>query len=398
MEYIKKILNYIDKNEIYPNIIRIDGCPTNTTFIKNHREIISFCSNDYLGLANNETLKKAATSAIKKYGIGSGGSRLISGNTDIQIELEKRIASFKKQEDAITFATGYMANSGVIPAIMNVNKFLPFFSKKNVIFSDEYNHASIIDGCRLSYADIVRYKHNDMVDLEKKIKKYRKYRKMIITDSVFSMDGDIANIPTIAELAKKYKIMTMVDDAHGTGVLGKKGRGVMEFFNLKPNDIDIVMGTFTKAFGGIGGFITSNKDIVRFLRVASRTYIFTAPIPPIICASLLASINEVENNSKLREALWDNVRYIKLRLNEIGLNTLSSESQIIPVFVGDEKKCDELSKLMFKNNVFVSSVRWPAVPKNSARLRVTVKSTHTKNQIDHFIDTIKYASKKLDII
>jgi 8-amino-7-oxononanoate synthase len=398
MEYIEKVLKYLDKNKIYPEILTIDGCPTKTVFSKNGKKIISFCSNDYLGLANSEILKNAARKAIDKYGIGSGGSRLISGNTDIQIELERKIADFKDQEDAITFTTGYMANSGVIPAIINVTRFLPSMSKKNVIFSDELNHASIVDGCRLSYAEIVKYKHGDINDLEDKIKKYKEFRKMIVTDGVFSMDGDIAPVPDIVKLAKKYKAIVMVDDAHGSGVLGKNGKGVIDYFNLNPGDVQVVMGTFTKAFGGIGGFIAGSKELIRYLRVSARTYIFTAPIPPIICASLIASIGEAEKNDKLRKKLWENADYLKLNLKNVGLNTMSSESQIIPILVGNEKRCDELSKKLLESGLFVASVKWPAVPKGMARLRVTVKSDHTKEQLDYFIDTIKKISKNLKII
>lgn len=389
MKYIKKALKYIENKELYPKIRIIEGCPTNIFIKINNKKIISFCSNDYLGLANKDILKKAAHNAIDKYGIGSGGSRLISGNTDIQIELEKTVAQYKKQNDAITFATGYMVNSGVIPAIMNATRFFKFSIKGNILFSDEYNHASIIDGCRLSDAKIVKYKHKDTRDLEKKLKKYRKYRKMIVTDGIFSMDGDIAPLPEIVKLAKQYDAITMVDDAHASGVLGKEGRGTAEYFNIDPGEIDLIMGTFTKAFGGIGGFIAGNKDMIKYLRVNTRTYIFTAPIPPMICASLISSIKESIVNPSLRKQLWENVEYLKENLLRLNCNLLSTESQIIPIYIGNEKKCEKISNFLFTRGILIPCVRWPAVPWGSARLRLTVKASHTKQQMNKLVNILK---------
>lgn len=407
MEQIKKFLKFVQENKLYPDVKLISGSPTATEIVINGRKILVFCSNDYLGLANSALLKKAAHEAIDKYGVGSGGSRLISGNTDIQIELEKTIAEFKGGESAITFSTGYMANTGAIPAIMDVignikklgNKIIAIpLLKKNIILSDELNHASLIDGCRLTHAEIVVYKHKNVKDLENKLKKYKSRRKLIVTDGVFSMDGDIAPLPDIVRLAKKYNAITMVDDAHASGVLGKNGRGTTEYFGLKESDIDIIMGTFTKAFGGVGGFIVGSKDLTDFLRITARSYIFSAPIPPVISASLIMAIKETRNNTKLRENLWSNATYLKNNLKKMGFDTLSSETQIIPVLIGEEAKAIQFSGLLFEVGILAPCVRWPAVPWGKARLRLTVKATHTREQIDKLLENIEEIGKRIEVL
>ena len=407
MEQIKKFLKFVQENKLYPDVKLISGSPTATEIVINGRKILVFCSNDYLGLANSALLKKAAHEAIDKYGVGSGGSRLISGNTDIQVELERAIAEFKGGESAITFSTGYMANTGAIPAIMDVvgnikklgNKIIALPSlKKNIILSDELNHASIIDGCRLTHSKIVVYKHKNVKDLENKLKKYKSRRKLIVTDGVFSMDGDIAPLPEIVSLAKKYNAITMVDDAHASGVLGRNGRGTTEYFGLKESDVNIIMGTFTKAFGGVGGFIVGSKDLTDFLRITARSYIFSAPIPPTISASLIAAIKEARNNTKLRENLWSNVNYLKNNLKKMGFDTLSSETQIIPVLIGEEAKAIEFSELLFEAGILAPCVRWPAVPWGKARLRLTIKATHTREQIDKLLENIEKIGRKLRIV
>ncbi|RJP28848.1 MAG: 8-amino-7-oxononanoate synthase [Candidatus Omnitrophota bacterium] len=395
MENIENILKNIRDFGLYPDISLISGSPTSLEVVANGKKVLIFCSNDYLGLANSELLKKAAKEAIDKYGVGSGGSRLVSGNTDIQVELEKAIADFKNSKSAITFSTGYMANTGTIPAVMDAvsglhkiaGRLIPApFQGKRIILSDELNHASIIDGCRLSHAQIVVYKHKDMKDLEGKLKKLKKIRKMIVTDGVFSMDGDIAPLPGIVELAKKYNSIVMVDDAHASGVLGKNGRGTAEHFGLDENDIDITMGTFTKSFGGVGGFVCGTKALIDYLRISARSYIFSAPIPPSIAAALIAAVKEAKNNHSLRENLWSNVSYLKTNLTKSGFDTLNSETQIIPVLIGKEEKAIEFSKKLLENGILAPCVRWPAVPWGKARLRLTVKATHTKEQIDCLID------------
>lgn len=375
---------------IYPDIHEVEGISTSTEVKILNKKVLMFSSNNYLGIAGRDELKHAAIDAVNKYGIGSGGSRLMTGNTDIQNILEKEVSDFKNTEAAMTFVTGYMANSGCIPALVDsVFENLPFQNGKSIIFSDENNHASIVDGCRLSHAQKVIYKHNDISDLQDKLSNVPiGGHKFIITDSVFSMDGDIANLPEIVNLAEKYNAHIMIDDAHGTGVLGKNGRGALEYFGIPVSKIDVIMGTFTKAFGAIGGFIATSKDVVDFLKVVARTYIFTAPIPPSIVAALIQSIEIVKNHPELCQKVQANARYFREKMQENGIDILKSETQIIPVIISDERRCMSISRQLLENGIYAPAVMWPAVPKGKSRLRVTIMSSHTIEQIDYFITTL----------
>lgn len=399
---MKEVLDWINKNELYPDIRVIEGASTDPEVVISGKKVLMFASNNYLGLANDERVKKAMIKGVEKYGMGSGGSRLMSGNIDIHNELERAIADFKGKESAIAFLAGYMANVGVIPALMkDFSKGLLGLMKKedgsnSVIFSDELNHASIIDGCRLAKAERVIYKHKDMNDLEDKIKKNKKKINLIVTDGIFSMDGDIAPLKDIVSLGKRYNIRVMVDDAHASGVLGENGRGTAEYFDLK-DDVDITMGTFTKAFGGVGGFIAGSKDLIDYLRISARTYIFSAPIPPAVSAGLIESIRIVSEDKNIREKLWENTRYLRGKLKEIGFNILG-ETNIIPLVIGDEKKAISFSRELFELGVFAPCVRWPAVPEKQARLRITVMASHSKENIDKFLEVLKIAGEKLSII
>jgi 8-amino-7-oxononanoate synthase len=401
MENIKKSLNWIKKNELYPDVYMAESASTDPEVIIDGKKVLMFSSNNYLGLANDERVKLKMIEATKKYGMGSGGSRLLSGNIDIHNELEKQIADFKGEESAITFLAGYMANVGVIPALMadTGSNFLNIFKKpaekNSAIFSDELNHASIIDGCRLAKAERVIYKHKDMSDLENKIKKHKKKNNLIVTDGVFSMDGDIAPLKDIKFLGKKYGIKVMVDDAHASGLLGKNGRGTAEHFNIE--NVDITMGTFTKAFGGVGGFIAGSKDLIDYLRVTARTYIFSAPIPPAVSAGLIEAIKIASIDNKLRENLWNNVKHVREELKKMGFNILG-ETNIIPILVGNEKRAVAFSRELFENNVFIPAVRWPAVPEGQARLRLTIMATHEKEQIDHLLNILQKTGKTLGVI
>jgi len=407
MDEIIDALRFINSHGLYPDIKTITSCPTSSEVTIDGREVLLFCSNDYLGLANSPIVKKAAHEAVEKYGVGSGGSRLVSGNTDIQEKLEKAIAEFKGGESAIVFSTGYMANTGTIQAVTNVINIResengivtsPFANRSCNIFVDELSHASIIDGCRLSRAKTVAYKHRDMADLETKLGKYPDSRKLIVTDGVFSMDGDIAPLPEIVKLAKKYGALIMIDDAHASGVLGEGGRGTIEYFGLKPDDVDILMGTFTKSFGGVGGFIVGNKQLVDFLRINSRPYLFSAPIPPVISASLIAAIEEARDNNGRRTALWKNANYLRKNLQQMGFDTLSSETQIIPILIGDEKKCMAFSQSLFESGLLAPCIRWPAVPWGQSRIRIIVRAIHAKEQIDYFLETTKRIAVDLGVL
>jgi len=401
-EDIKQVLDFIKRNGLYPEIPTIEGAPTDTEVVVGGKKLLMFSSNNYLGLANHPDIKRTMIEAVQKYGMGSGGSRLVSGTTDVQLELEDAVAKFKGCETAMTFVTGYMANTGPIPALLNIPNISAKtvimsklgLKKKAAVFSDELNHASIIDGCRLAKVDRFVYKHRDVDDLEKKLKKAKRYkRKLIITDGIFSMAGDIAPLPQIMALGKKYKAMVYVDDAHATGVLGENGRGTDEYFHLEEKP-DVVMGTFTKSFGGIGGFIAGSKDLIDYLRATARTYIFTAPIPPAVVAGLIKAVRIVEGDKDRIKKLWDNVNYVRTRLGEQGFNLLNSSTPIIPVLVGPDKKGIEVAKRMFEKGIFTPCVRWPAVPHERSILRVTIMTIHSREQIDKFVDTLIQVRKE----
>ncbi len=393
---IKGVLSFIEKNIEYPDFTQITGASTNPEIIVKDQKKLIFCSNNYLGIATDPRTKEVMHQAVDTYGMGSGGSRLVSGSTDVQALLEAKIALFKGQPAAITFSTGYMANTGIIPALMqppgsstlNYLKNLTILRDKAAIISDELNHASIVDGIRLSKAEKFIYPHRDMEKLEQLLDKVKKYKyKMVVTDGVFSMDGDIAPLPEIINLARAYDATVMVDDAHATGIIGKTGRGTSEHFELK-DEPDVTMGTFTKVFGGVGGYVVGSEELIRYLRVTARSYIFSAPIPPVIAAGLVKSIDIVQNEPSLRLRLWENVTYLKNLLLEYGFNTLGSETQIMPIFIGDEKKAIAVSRRLLELGFYIACVRWPAVSKGQSRLRLTLMAHHTKKQIDSLIHAL----------
>ncbi len=341
--------------------------------------LLSFCSNNYLGLANNPSVVKAVKDAVEEYGWGAGASRLVSGNMLLHEALENEISRFKGKEAALVFPTGYMANIGAISSLV---------SNGDLVISDKLNHASIIDGCRLSGADFRVYAHCDMQKLETILRKSAKYnRKLIVTDSVFSMDGDIAPLPDIVRIAGKYEAMVMVDEAHGTGVFGEGGRGVVEHFNLN-KEVDIVMGTLSKAIGSLGGYVTGDTDLINYLRNRARSFMYTTALPPAVCAASIAGIKLIRNDPSIRESLWRNVRFIKDKLKSLDFNLISSESPIIPILIGDAQKAIDRSKLLYKKGILIPAIRPPTVPTNSSRLRMTVMATHTKSDLEILLDAL----------
>src|SRR3989344_276815 len=400
---INKVLSFIEDKVIYPDISTIEGASTNPEITVNGEKVLIFCSNNYLSLATDPRIKEEMKKAVERYGLGSGGSRLVSGNTEIQGELERKIAQFKGTEDAITFSTGYMANTGVIPALLDplAHSFVSYLKGKtflrdtSVVFSDELNHASIVDGIRLSRAEKIIYKHRDLDDLERLLKKASGYsRKLIITDGVFSMDGDITPLGGIMGLGKKYDVVVMVDDAHATGVLGESGRGTAQHFHLQTPP-DITMGTFTKVFGGVGGFIAGTKELIKYLRVTARTYIFSAPIPPVIAAGLIKSIDIVSSEPQRRERLWGNVSYLHEQLAKHDFDTLESQTQIIPIVIGDEKKAITVSRRLLEKGYFIPCIRWPAVAHGASRLRLTLMADHTKEHMDGLVKALVSIKEEL---
>lgn len=397
MREIKKVLDVLDEHGLYPEIKTIVG-PSMPEMIIDGKRVLSFSSNNYLGLAASEKLISAAIKTAKEYGVGSSGSRLLSGNLKIFVDLEKEIAKFKKTEDAIIFTAGYMANVGAISAVVGLLKVSPssFFKRRTVIFSDQLNHASIIDGCKLSGGKIIIYKHCDMKDLERKLKSYKNRRKLIVTDGVFSMDGDMAPLPEIVKLAKKYNSLTMVDDAHATGILGKTGSGTAEHFGVD-HEIDIKMGTLSKALGVSGAYVAGSRELLKYLRVGARAYMFATAMSPMVAGAVMAALKEVRENLGLRERLWENTKRLKDGFEKMGFYTFNSQSPIIPVLIGEEEKAIQVSKILFEKGFYAPCVRWPAVGKGEARIRFTVMSLHTESQIGNLLKVFGETTKALKI-
>ncbi len=344
-------------------------------------------SNGYLGLSVDPVVKKAASEALEKYGTGSGGSRLVSGSTDLHHELEDRIARFKKTEAAILFSSGYLANVGTVSSLVG---------EGDVVYSDELNHASIIDGCRLSKADIKIYQHLDADHLESLLREDsdRKCRKLVVTDTVFSMDGDIAPLPEITGLSEKYGAMLMVDEAHATGVLGRRGSGATEHFGVEAR-VPVVMGTLSKAVGSLGGYVAGSRRLVDFIRNRVRSYIFDTSLPAPSLAASLAAIDIIENEPERRERLWTLIRRFKSGIEGMGLKVMPSDSAIIPVLVGEAAPALRFASVLRERGVYTPAVRPPSVPPGMCRIRVTIMATHTEHQIDAALDAFKAAKNSV---
>lgn len=401
MKNIQDIIDFADINKLYPDLRVVEGA-AEPKVIVDGKDVIMFSSNNYLGLATHPRLINAGIEAIKKYGVGSDGSRLLSGNIQIHQDLEKEIIKFKGAEnaDAIIWPSGYSANVGAITAIMNPIKtgVGSLLKNKGIILSDELNHASIIDGAIMSKQKKIVYKHCNMVDLEKKLKKYKNKRKLVVTDGVFSMDGDIAPLDKISKLCKKYNAISMIDEAHSSGILGKNGHGTMEHFNLKPvEDIDILLGTFSKALASTGGFVIANKMMVKYLRIASRSYMFSTAMTPAASASIIEALKVIEEEPQWRHKLWENREYLVDGLHRRGFNTLSSETQIVPILIGLDEKAIQFSRMLFEKGIFAPCVRWPAVEKGKGRIRITLMATHTTKQIDKLLSACEKIKKELNI-
>ncbi|OGS23024.1 MAG: 8-amino-7-oxononanoate synthase [Elusimicrobia bacterium RIFOXYA2_FULL_39_19] len=388
MEHLKKELQEIENKGLLRKMKLLEGAQEPKVVLEG-REVLNLSSNNYLGLANDPRIKKAATEAIEIYGIGSGASRLISGNMELHAKLEEKIAQFKNAECALLFNTGYMANAGIISS---------FMGKDDIIFSDKLNHASIVDGIILSRAEYKRYTHCDVKSLERMLQSSKGYKnRLIVTDTVFSMDGDVAPLIEIAALAEKYDAWVFVDEAHATGVLGKNGKGAVEHFAVE-EQIDIQMGTLSKALGTFGAFVCGSKYFIDFLINKSRSFIYTTSLPPAICAASIASIDIVLNEPQRRKRLWKNADFLRNGLKNLGFDTMNSKTTIIPVLIKDVHKTLEFSKELFNENIYVQSIRHPTVPEHEARLRVTVTSEHSINDLTYALDTFEAIGKKLGIV
>jgi len=346
------------------------------------REVVLMCSNDYLGLANHPLVKEAAIKAVEKWGAGAGASRLVSGNMEAHAILEERIRNFKKAPSALLFNSGYNANLGVITALAD---------RSTEVFSDRLNHASIVDACVLSRAKVRRYANRDLGSLEGLLKASTAKRKLVVTDSVFSMDGTIAPLPDMIGLLERYNAMLLVDDAHATGVLGKTGRGSLEHFGIKENPSVIQMGTLGKALGSFGAFVTATQEVTDLLVSKARPFIYTTALPPSVCAAATKAIDIIEENPGLIRRLSENTSFVLRGLKDAGFDTMESTTPIIPVRTGGSEKTMEASKKLLERGVFVQGIRPPTVPEGSARLRVTVTAAHTKEDLELVVAAFREA-------
>jgi len=345
----------------------------------NGKSYLSFCSNNYLGLADHPRIKQAAIAAINQYGWGTGASRLVAGNMILHQELEKKIADFKGTEAALLFPTGYMANVGALCALVG---------REDIVIGDKLNHASIIDGCRQSGATFRVYPHNDVSQLESLLQRSSKHRRrLVVTDSVFSMDGDTAPLPEIVEITQKYDAILMIDDAHAMGVFGQHGKGMIEHYGLE-GKIDIIMGSLSKAIGSIGGFITGNKDLIDFFKNKARSFIYTTALPPAACAASLAGLTLIQEDTTLIDKLWENIRYLRSQLSKF-ISNIAGESPIIPIIIGSSEDALNVSKRLYENGILIPAIRPPTVPLGTSRLRISLMATHSKEDINRLIDTLK---------
>ncbi len=388
LEYLQIQVQALKDQAVFRKIPVIESA-NEAEVIIDGKKVLNLCSNNYLGFANHPRLKKAAIAAIEKYGVGAGAVKTIAGNMDIHEELEEALAVFKKEEAVMLFQSGFNCNAGVIQAITQAG---------DLIISDELNHASIIDGVRLSRADRTVFKHSDMKDLERVIiEKRDKYNQvLIITDGVFSMDGDLAKLPEIVELAEKYNCLTYLDDAHGSGVLGENGRGTVDHFHLHGR-IDFTIGTLSKAFGVMGGYVAGKKVMKEWLAHRARPLLFSTYLPPAVVGPLIEAVKMLSESDEYTRALWDNANYFKLKMKEANFNIGHSETPITPVFIGDEAKTVLFSKILLKEGVYVSPIIFPTVPKGLGRVRVMVSASHTKDELDQAIVAFVRVKKELDV-
>jgi 8-amino-7-oxononanoate synthase len=381
-----KIVDELKAKGIYPYFKALESEQAPEVVI-NGKKFIMFGSNNYLGLANDPRMKKAAIEAIEKFGTGVAGSRFLNGNTVLHEELERKLARFKGRERALIYATGYQMNVGVVSALAGPG---------DVVIVDKLDHASIIDGCRMSGAEIKRFKHNDLLDLEKVLKSIDKNKgKLVIVDGVFSMEGDIAPLPEISKICRKYGARLIVDDAHATGVLGKRGKGTCEYFGLENGEVDLVVGTCSKSFASVGGFVVGDKKVIDYIQHVSRSMIFSAALPPACVASISKAIDIIEEEPQRIKQLWDNSKYLLKRLKDIGCNIGPTQTPIIPVLIGDNEKTFMLWRMLFDNGVFSNPVISPAVPPKRTLIRVVVTATHTKEQLDRALNIFEHCYKSI---
>ncbi len=352
------------------------------------RRMIMVGSNNYLGLTNHPKVKEAALNAIRKYGTGCAGSRFLNGTLSIHVELEEKLARFIRKEAALVFSTGFQVNLGVISAVVG---------KDDIVIIDKMDHASIIDGCRLSYGEVKKFRHNDMADLERILLQYNGKGKLIVVDGVFSMEGDIVNLPRVVELAKAYGARLMVDDAHGIGVLGKTGRGTAEHYGLE-EEVDLIMGTYSKSLASIGGFIAGSEDIIHYIKHSARSLIFSASPPPASVAAVSAAVDIIENEPERIGRLWDNTKKMLEGFKNLGFQVGPSETPIIPIMVGDSETAFRMAMMLQEEGVFANVAVSPAVPDGKALIRTSYMATHNEEQLDRVLAAFEKVGKRLGLI
>ncbi len=364
--------------EVYGNKVKVDG-----------KEMIMVGSNNYLGLIDHPQVQKAAQEAVDRYGVATCGSRFLNGTLDIHVKMEEKLAQFMKKEAALTFSTGFQTNQGILSTLI---------SREDTVITDQMIHASIIDACRLSYGDVYKYKHNDMADLEKQLLSIgNDVGKMIVVDGVFSMEGDLANLPDIVELAKKYNAQIMVDDAHGIGVLGKNGRGTAEHFGVE-DEIDLIMGTFSKSFASLGGMVAGNKKVISYIKHFARSLIFSASITPASVATVLATLDIIQKEPERRERLWEITDKMKSGYQSMGYDIGPTETPIIPVYIRNDELAFKLWRLLRENGIFTNPIVYPAVPKGEALIRTSYSATHSEEDLDIVLGLFEKCGKQLGIL
>jgi len=393
MDIFKKCYDYLEpsiarEQGYYPYFIPFSGGDDTVMMYKGAAKIM-IGSNNYLGLTHHPKIVEAAQKALVEYGTGLTGSRFLNGTLDIHEEFEKELAEFTGKQAALIFSTGFLANLGAIATLLD---------KHNTVIIDKLDHASIVEGCRMSGATIVRYKHNDLDDLRSALERLPSERgKMIIVDGIFSMEGDIAPLPQICQLAREFEVRLMVDDAHSFGVLGPNGNGTSAHFGVT-DQVDLIMGTFSKSFGAVGGFIVGASEVVDYIKHKSRSMIFTASLPPSVVASTRAALEIIKSEPQRRERLWEIGDYMRKEYQRMGFDTGNSETPIIPIVIGDNMKTFLFWKNLFEEGVYTNAVIYPAVPSNSARLRTSYIATHTQEQLDFVLDKFHKIGEKLGVI
>ncbi|WP_199118786.1 pyridoxal phosphate-dependent aminotransferase family protein [Pedobacter sp. ASV28] len=377
----------IKEKGLYPYFRSIDSAQDTEVMI-NGKEVLMFGSNSYLGLTNHPTIKEAAQKAIEKYGTGCAGSRFLNGTLDIHLELESRLATYVDKEAAVLFSTGFQVNLGVISCLLERNDYL---------ILDEYDHASIIDGSRLSFSRTIKYAHNDMNDLRSKLSRLPEdSAKLIVSDGIFSMEGDLVNLPEMVKIANEFGANIMMDDAHSLGVIGFNGAGTASHFNLN-NEVDLIMGTFSKSLASLGGFIAADLDTIEFIKHRARSLMFSASMPPSAVASVIAALDIIEAEPERIDKLWDNTNYAKKLLLESGFDIGHTDSPIIPIYIRDNDKTFLITNILQNNGVFVNPVVSPAVPSDASLIRFSLMATHTFAQIETAVEKLNAAFKEASV-